>query len=115
MKRGSSLRFIECPMPPTSGLVLGCMACLLAQPLGRVLDCLDDVHVARAATEISGDGFPDLRFTRRLVLGEERAAGHHHSRSAVPALQAVLLPEALLDRVELPVLLQTLDRADLPP
>src|SRR5215831_3388526 len=103
MKRGSSLRFIECPMPPTSGLVLGCMACLLTQPLGRVLDCLDDVHVARAATEVSGDGFPDLRFTRRFVSGEERAAGHHHPGGAVAALQTVLLPEPLLDRVELSV------------
>src|SRR5215471_8511121 len=98
MKRGSSLRFIECPMPPTSGLVLGCMACLLAQPLGRELDCLDDVHVTGAATQISGNRLPDLCFARVLVPGQQGTAGHHHSRSAVPTLQPVLLPEALLDR-----------------
>src|SRR5215471_15853973 len=103
MKRGSSLRFIECPMPPTSGLVLGCMACLLAQPLGCELDCLDDVHVAGAATQISGNRLPDLRFARILVLGQQRAAGHHHPRGAVAALQPVLLPEPLLDWMELPV------------
>ena len=45
---------------------------------------------------------------------EQRVARHHHPRRAKAALQAVLLIEALLDRVELPVLLEPFDRHDLP-
>src|SRR5206468_790441 len=37
----------------------------------------------------------------------------HHSRRAVAALQAVLLPEAFLDGMELAVLLEALDGRDL--
>ena len=48
-----------------------------------------------------------------LLLLEQRVAGHHHARRAEAALQAVLLQEAVLDRVELAVLLQALDGRDL--
>ena len=42
----------------------------------------------------------DLGFRRIRVLSEERDAGHHHSGRAETALEAVLLPEAFLDRME---------------
>src|SRR3954462_8325549 len=113
-KRGSSLRFIEWPIPQISGLVLG-MGALLLHLLGGVLDGLHDVHVPGAAAEISGDGLPDLRLARVLVAIEERAARQHHSRRAVAALQAVLLPESFLHGVELSVLLEPLDGGDLAP
>ena len=47
------------------------------------------------------------------VAVEQRPGGHHHARGAEAALQAVALHEALLHRVELAVLLEALDRADL--
>src|ERR1700692_4852764 len=113
MKRGSSLRFIEWPMPETSLLVLGgCMGGSLLL-LGGVLHRLDDVDVAGAAAEVAGDRFADLQLARIRVLLEERAARHQHSRRAIAALQAVLLPEAFLHRVELAVLLEPFDRRDL--
>src|SRR5215468_4885141 len=114
MKRGSSLRFIECPMPPTCGLVLGAfIASLPGQPLGRVPDRLHDVDVPGAATEVAGDGLANLRLARVRISREERAAGHHHAGRAVAALEPVLLPEALLHRMELAVPLQSLDRLHL--
>src|SRR5215475_2888127 len=114
MKRGSSLRFIECPMPPICGLVLGvCIASLPGQPLGRVPDRLHDVDVPGAATEVAGDGLANLRLARVRISREERAAGHHHAGRAVAALEPVLLPEALLQRMELAIPLQSLDRLHL--
>src|ERR1700681_2392763 len=109
MKRGSSLRFIEWPMPDTSALVLGCgMGPLLLLLLGSVLHCLDDVDVAGAAAEVAGDRLADLELARVRVLREQRAGGHQHARGAVAALPAVLLPDALLHRVERAVLLACL-------
>ena len=44
---------------------------------------------------------------------QQRVARHHHAGRAEAALQAVLLAEALLHRIELAVLLEPLDRHDL--
>src|SRR5262245_2535465 len=103
MKRGSSLRLTECPMPPTSGVVFGAMLCSLlrARRGRRVLHALDDVHVAGTATQVSGDRPPDVFLARARVGLQQRVARHHHPGRAVAALEAVLLPEALLDRIEL--------------
>src|SRR5215510_2078262 len=114
MKRGSSLRRIEWPMPQILASVLGVvMTKLLAHLLGRVLDGLDDVDVAGAAAEIPRDRLADLLLARILVSLEERDARHHHSRRAVAALQAVLLSEPLLHGMELAALLEVLDGPDL--
>jgi len=48
-----------------------------------------------------------------LVRARKRAAGHQHARRAIAALQAVLLPEAFLDGVQLAVALEPLDGRDL--
>src|SRR5258705_3127969 len=80
-----------------------------------MVDGLDDVHVARAPAEVAGDGPADLVLGRRRVLLEKRVAGHQHAGRAVAALQPVLGHEALLQRVELPVLLQPLHGHDLAP
>src|SRR4029077_8840932 len=115
MKRGSSLRFMEWPMPQTSAEVRrGCMAPPLlsrvgAQLLGRVLDGFDDVDIAGAAAEIAGDRLADLRLARIGVLLQEGVAGQHHAGRAVAALEAMLLPEAFLDRMELAVLGEPFD------
>src|SRR5215510_6392333 len=114
MKRGSSLRRIEWPMPQILASVLGVvMTKLLTHLLGRVLDSLDDVDVAGAAAEIARDRLADLLLARVLVPLEQRDARHHHSRRTVAALQAVLLGEPLLHGVELAALLEVLDGPDL--
>src|ERR1700694_902586 len=111
MKRGSSLRFIEWPMPDTSVLVLGCdMGPLPLLLLGSVLHRLDDVDVAGAAAEVAGDRLANLELRRVPVLLEQRAGRHQHARRAVAALEAVLLPKALLHGVELAVLFEALHR-----
>src|SRR5689334_12817979 len=117
MKRGSSLRFIEWPMPQILASVLGSLIAglltALTHFLGRVLHGLDDVHVARAVAQVARDRLADLLLARVLVRSEERARGHEHARRAEAALQAVLLGEALLDGVQLAALLQAFDRGDL--
>src|SRR5215468_3431490 len=116
MKRGSSLRRIEWPMPQILASVLGVvMAGLLAHLLGRVLHGLHDVDVSGTAAEIARDRLTDLLLARVLVPLEQRDARHHHSRRAVAALQAVFLGEPLLHRMELAALLETLDGPDLAP
>src|SRR5437870_13357240 len=103
-------------MPHTSGLVLGSLIgvlLLLPQVLGCGLDGLDDVRVPGAAAEVAADGLADLRLGGILVAGEQGAARDHHPRRAVAALQPVLLPERLLDRVQLAVLFQAFHRGDL--
>src|SRR5262245_49341268 len=79
-----------------------------------MLDRLDDVHVARASTEIAGDTPADLVLAGLRVLLEEGVAGHEHARRAVAALEAVLGYEAFLEGMELAVLLEPLHRHDLP-
>src|SRR5262245_28656730 len=113
MKRGSSLRLTEWPMPPTSGVVRGAIVPPSTQPGGRVLNRLDDVHIARAAAKIAGNRVADLRFGRVRVTAQEGDASHHHARRAVSALEPVLLPETLLNRMELPILFEPFDRHDL--
>src|SRR6267378_2124840 len=104
MKRGSSLRFIEWPMPQILASVLGSLIAwllgsdrrALAHLLGRVLHGLDDVHVPGTAAQVSGDGLADLQLAGVFVALEQRARGHEHARRTEAALQAVLLGEALL-------------------
>src|SRR5690242_19369685 len=122
MKRGSSLRLTLWPSPCTSVAIV----CPLRpggdarrlRGLGhleltrRVLHGLDDVDVAGAAAEVARDGLTNLRLARVGGAPQERLARHQHAGRAEAALQPVLLHEALLQRVELAVLLQPLHRAD---
>src|SRR6476646_9600538 len=106
IRRGSSLRLIECPMPPTSGDVFGAICPPLA-PLGGELDGLHDVHVAGAAAQIPGDRLADVLFAWLRVAAEQGVTRHHHARGAEAALEAVLLEEPLLNRIELAVFLES--------
>src|SRR3989304_4509572 len=106
IRRSSSLRLPLCPMPRiSSASVAICAPSALARgglghdPAGG-LDRLDDVHVAGAAADVPRDRPADVVVTRRRVLLEQRLADEHHPRGAEPALQAVLLLERRLDRVE---------------
>src|SRR3954454_4821014 len=79
----------------------------------RPLDGLDDVHVAGAAADLAGDRPADLLFRRVRVLREERARRQHHPGRAEPALEAVLLLEPLLERVQAAGGSEALDGRDL--
>src|SRR6266542_285835 len=59
-----------------------------------------DVVIARTATDVALDGVPDLVVRGVRVVADQLRGGHDHARSAEPALEAVLLPERRLERVE---------------
>src|SRR5713101_728870 len=107
MSRGSSRRWILAPMswvtamsaPPRRDL--GLPGRRPAHRLGCTLDGLDDVHVARTPAEVAFEAPADLVFGRVWVLFQKIGRGHDESGRAVTALQSVLVPESLLDRVEL--------------
>src|SRR6266568_4468808 len=92
MSRGSSRRWILAPtswetaMSVPSRRDLGLPGRGPAHRFGGRLHGLDDVHVTRTPAE---------------VLLEKVGRGHDEAGRAVTALQPVLVPEGLLDRVEL--------------
>src|SRR5213593_760517 len=100
MKRGSSLRRTEWPKPWMTGAAgasaMGVTQLLrthrgLAAQLRRpVLDGFDDVHVARAATQIARDTAANLLLGRVGRGREQRLRAEQHARRAEPALQPVL-------------------------
>src|SRR6187397_1451553 len=121
MNRGSSLRLTEWPMPPISGLVRGSASVVIfVTPRstgrdrlcaglglgrgghlgGRLLDGFDDVHVAGAAAQVAADALADLRVRGVRVLADQPRGLHDHPRRTEAALEAVLVPEGLLERVE---------------
>src|ERR1700720_1193219 len=102
MKRLSSTRLRLAPSPPIffspsardpsyllslSGLGGG----LFGGPQHR----LHDVLVAGAAAEVAGQRPAHVLLGRVGVFVEERLGGHHHPRCAEPALEPMLLLEAL--------------------
>src|SRR5262245_54492296 len=125
MNRLSSTRFRLAPSPP---ILISSRACVVTMMLPSGSACglrphllsgpqhgLDDVLVAGAAAEIARQGPPDLVLGRVWVLGQECRRGDHHARRTESALQAVLVLEALLDRMQLARAGQTLYRRDLMP
>src|SRR5215470_10994638 len=74
------------------------------------LNGLHDVHVAGAAADVAGDRPPDLVVAGVRVAGQQRRADQHHPGGAEAALQAVVLLERRLDRVEAGGGLEALDR-----
>src|SRR5207249_8556568 len=71
-------------------------------------------HVSGAAAEVALQPLPDLVLGGKWVLLEQVGRRHDEAGGAVSALQAVLVPERLLDRVQSPVgPRQPLDRLDL--
>src|SRR5229473_2635762 len=62
-----------------------------------ILDSTHDILIACAAADIALQTFAYLGFGRVGIILEQLVRGHNHTRSAETTLQAVLLPEALLD------------------
>src|SRR5438093_4305625 len=106
MKRGSSRRLM---LEPISFAVAMALPLSRRHLLGSPLDGLDDVVVAGAAAEVAFQPVADLGLRRPRRALEELGGRHDHARRAEPALQAVLFPEAFLDRMQLAVLGHALD------
>src|SRR5207244_3642103 len=73
---------------------------------------IDDVLIAGAPAEISGDALADLALRRLRVIGQQVDGRHDHPGRAVAALETVLFPEALLHRVQLAVAREPFDGRD---
>src|SRR5262249_41214549 len=72
-----------------------------------------DAMIGAAAAEIAAHAQFDLFGRRRRMFFEQRRAGHDETRGAEPALLRVIVPEGLLDRVELTILFQAFDGPNL--
>src|SRR5262249_33224320 len=73
------------------------------------LDRANDVRVARAAAQVALQAFAYLRVARPRIALQQRRGGHEETGCAEAALQPVLVPECLLQRVQLAVGGQSLD------
>src|SRR6185503_12285071 len=124
MKRGSSLRFIDTPTEyagfASMVIAVSLVRCglnsrrrRLAKDAGRLLHCLDDVLIAGTPAQVAGEPFADVGLARRGVALEQRIGGQQHAGRAVAALQAVLIPEPLLKRMQVPTRGQSFDGEDL--
>src|SRR6266581_1689288 len=86
---------------------------LLARAFGRELHGLDDLLIAGAATQVAADGVADLRLRRVRIRVEQSLGSDQHPGSAVAALQAVRLAEAVLQHAHRAVgLREPLDGGD---
>src|SRR5207248_7983587 len=76
---------------------------------------LDDVVVAGAAAEVALEPHADLLLRRVGVALEQLLGRHDHAGRAEPALEAMLVPEGLLQGMERRSLGEALDGRDLGP
>src|SRR5688572_26109807 len=104
MSEGSSRRLIEEPMIP------GMDSTPFLAGAGDGFYGFDDVVVPGAAAKVALQALANLLLRRVRIVGEEPDRGEDHPRCAVTALQTVVVPERLLQRMELAVGRQTLDR-----
>src|SRR5918996_5618763 len=107
MKRWSSLRLTEAPIPSLA------MASAPRHRVGGGADRLDDVVIAGAATEIALQPLADLVLGRVRIVLQEVDRAHDHAGGAEAALQRVMLAERRLHRVQLAVPGQPLNGRDL--
>src|SRR5256885_12517136 len=125
MNLWSSLRRTAAPIPvalmafPPSGIVsTNCSSASLGQlfsshRLGAGGDRFRDVGVPGAAADVAFELVPDGLVVEVVALAVDQVDRRHdHPGSAEAALQAVILAEGLLHRVEPAVLREPLDRGD---
>src|SRR5262245_35504173 len=113
MNRGSSRRLMLAPNSLAVAMMGPPSPSALRHLLGGPLDRLDDVVVAGAAAEVALELVPDLLLGCVRVPLDQLHRRHDHARRAEAALQPVLLPEALLHGVKLPVRGEALDGLEL--
>src|SRR5712691_4141119 len=75
----------------------------------------DDVLVTGAAAEGAFDPMAHIGFSWMGIAFDQIVCGHDHARRAEAALQAVLVPESLLHRVQLAVRGEAFDGGDARP
>lgn len=81
--------------------------------MAGLLDSRDDVGICRAPAKIAAHIFPDLIGIGGVAFLHTGHGGHDLPWSAIAALEAVIVDEGLLHRVQLSVRGQTFDRGDL--
>src|SRR3990172_1275307 len=138
MKRASSLRNLEVPMPCSFSsrssvsaelpiLILRSKSYVQIEEMhppysskyrsrwccrhlfGGALHCLDDVLVTRAAAQIAGHPVADFLLRRIGRFFQQAIGAGDHARRAVAALQGVLLVECFLQSMQSGRLLQAFD------
>src|SRR5947209_13407537 len=87
--------------------------CALPITLGGQQDAVDDALVARAPADVAGQRFADLLLAGVGMAAEERGGLHDEPGRTEPALEAVRIPHRLLQRAQLTVRGQALDRRHL--
>src|SRR5579863_8468850 len=107
-RRGSSLRRM---LLPTSSWGLLTVVAMLHPALSRggCFHRVDDMLIAGAAAEIAFQPVADLLFGGIRIIGQKLLGAEHHAWGTKAALQAVLVPEGFLDRIEFAVGGDTLD------
>src|SRR5690348_16672018 len=121
MKRMSSFRRTAAPIPVALMAVSSQLTVIPTSaggsraPPSPLSHGLRDVVVARAAAQIAVALLADRVLVEVIAItAHDVERGHGHARRAVAALEAVMLAESLLHRVQLAARLgQTLDRGDL--
>src|SRR5919201_3259927 len=99
------------PMPRRSrGSSFLCTAGMHA--LRRQANGFDDVLVARAAAQVAAQCLADLVVGGPRALSQECQARDQHARGTEAALQAMGVPERLLERVQLFARSKALNRRD---
>src|SRR5579885_2251271 len=106
----------------TSGSMLPCRLRLIAGAhrlgfagahlFGGKLDGAHNILIAGAATDVAFETFANLSFGRVGVMLEQLVRGHNHARRTETTLQAMLFPEAYLDRVQVAFGSQPLNGGD---
>src|SRR5207237_523798 len=76
------------------------------------LDCRDDSRVRAAAADVSAHALPHIVIVGPARLAEQRDGRHDLSGRAVAALQAVVIDEGLLHRMESIGVGEAFDRRD---
>src|SRR5262245_7908901 len=76
------------------------MASATGQPRGRRPDRGHDVLVAGTPAEVAAQRLADLRVRRPRAVSQEAVDRHEEAGGAEAALERVVLPERLLNRVE---------------
>src|SRR5689334_464515 len=102
MRRGSSRRRTFLPTS-SSGLLMVVVAMLCPLPRGRGLHGVDDVLIPGASAEIAFEAVANFFISGIRIIREKLFAHHDHAGRAETALQAVLVPEGLLQGVEFAV------------
>ncbi len=89
-----------------------CSCALLLHRIPTRQDCLDDVVIAGAATEVAFQPLSRLMFVGRGTGFNQLDGTHDHPRCAEAALEGMVLMKGLLHRVEFAALGQPLDGCD---